>query len=83
MRLTRRRFLKLTGAGAVAAALPIDGAPVLGQNGPVRLGILAAKAAGREKEMLFIGIDADDPDRATAHTQKGAALSASAAGERA
>src|SRR5947207_11024165 len=44
MRLTRRRFLKLTGVGAVAAALRLDVVPVLAQGGPVRLGILAARA---------------------------------------
>jgi len=44
MRCTRRHFLKLSAAGAAAAALPLDVAPVLAQSGPVRLGILAAKA---------------------------------------
>src|SRR5436309_2398797 len=44
MRCTRRHLLKLSAAGAAAAALPLDVAPVLAQSGPVRLGILAAKA---------------------------------------
>src|SRR5438105_15019049 len=44
MRLTRRRFLRLSGAGAVAAALPLEAAPARAQSGPVRLGVLAAKA---------------------------------------
>src|SRR5262249_44234062 len=44
MRLTRRRFLKLSGASALAAGLPLQVAPALAQSGPVRLGILAAKA---------------------------------------
>src|SRR5947208_2878148 len=44
MRLTRRRFLRLSGAGAVAATLPLQTAPARAQSGPVRLGVLAAKA---------------------------------------
>jgi branched-chain amino acid transport system substrate-binding protein len=44
MRLTRRRFLTLSGAGAVAVALPLDAAPAFAQSGPVRVGVLAAKA---------------------------------------
>jgi branched-chain amino acid transport system substrate-binding protein len=44
MRTTRRGFLTLTTAAAAAAALRLDIAPVLAQSGPVKLGILAAKA---------------------------------------
>src|SRR5262247_2768938 len=44
MRLTRRGFLKLSGAGAVAATVRLDAAPARAQSGSVRLGILAAKA---------------------------------------
>ena len=43
MRTTRRGFLTLT-AGAAVTALRLDGAPALAQSGPVKLGILAAKA---------------------------------------
>src|SRR5262249_5226979 len=44
MRLTRRRFLKLSGASALAAGLPLQVAPALAQSGPVRLGLLDAQA---------------------------------------
>jgi branched-chain amino acid transport system substrate-binding protein len=44
MRLTRRRFLKLSGAGAAVVTLPLQTAPARAQSGPVRLGVLAAKA---------------------------------------
>src|SRR5689334_24768538 len=44
MRLTRRRFLKVSGAAAVVEALPLDAAPARAQAGPVRIGVLAAKA---------------------------------------
>ncbi len=44
MRLTRRHFLKLTGAGAAAGTLPLEIAPALAQAGPVKIGVLAAKA---------------------------------------
>jgi branched-chain amino acid transport system substrate-binding protein len=44
MGLTRRRFLKLSGAGAAAATLPLDFAPAFAQAGPVKIGVLAAKA---------------------------------------
>jgi len=43
MRTTRRQFLAL-GVGATAAAARLDIAPVFAQSGPVKLGILAAKA---------------------------------------
>jgi branched-chain amino acid transport system substrate-binding protein len=44
MRLTRRHFLKLTGAGAAAGTLPLDVVPARAQAGPVKIGVLAAKA---------------------------------------
>jgi branched-chain amino acid transport system substrate-binding protein len=44
MRMTRRHFLKVSGAGAAVATLPLDLAPALAQSGPVKLGVLAAKA---------------------------------------
>ena len=43
MRTTRRQFLAL-GVGATAAAARLDIAPAFAQSGPVKLGILAAKA---------------------------------------
>jgi branched-chain amino acid transport system substrate-binding protein len=36
--------LKVSGAGAAVATLPLDLAPALAQSGPVKLGVLAAKA---------------------------------------
>ena len=44
MRTTRRSFLALGGAASVAAALRLDGAPAFAQAGPVKIGVLAAKA---------------------------------------
>jgi branched-chain amino acid transport system substrate-binding protein len=44
MTLTRRNFLKLSGAGAAVAALPLEVPPALAQAGPVKIGVLAAKA---------------------------------------
>ncbi|HEV8586188.1 MAG TPA: ABC transporter substrate-binding protein [Methylomirabilota bacterium] len=44
MRLTRRHFLKLTGAGAALGTLPLDVVPARAQAGPVKIGVLAAKA---------------------------------------
>ena len=44
MRTTRREFLALSGAASVAAALRLDAAPALAQAGPVKIGVLAAKA---------------------------------------
>src|SRR6266850_2204842 len=44
MRVTRRDFLRLSGASALASALPLEVAPALAQSGPIRLGVLAAKA---------------------------------------
>ncbi len=44
MRTTRRGFLALSGAASVAAALRLDAAPALAQAGPVKIGVLAAKA---------------------------------------
>jgi branched-chain amino acid transport system substrate-binding protein len=43
MRTTRRQFLAF-GVGATAAAARLDIAPAFAQSGPVKLGILAAKA---------------------------------------
>ena len=43
MRTTRRQFLAL-GVGATAVATRLDIAPAFAQSGPVKLGILAAKA---------------------------------------
>ncbi len=42
MMTSRRRFLKLTGAAAAAVGLPA--APARAQSGPVKIGVLAAKA---------------------------------------
>ena len=45
MRTTRRQFLKISGAAAVAgAAVRLHPAPALAQAGPVKIGVLAAKA---------------------------------------
>jgi branched-chain amino acid transport system substrate-binding protein len=44
MSLTRRTFLKLSGTGAAVATLPLDRVPALAQAGPVKIGVLAAKA---------------------------------------
>jgi branched-chain amino acid transport system substrate-binding protein len=44
MRTTRRHFLTLTGGAAAAATLRLDVAPAAAQAGPVKLGVLAAKA---------------------------------------
>lgn len=44
MRTTRRHFLAITGGAAAAATLRLDGAPALAQSGPVKIGVLAAKA---------------------------------------
>ena len=45
MRTTRREFLRISGAAAAAgAATRLDTAPAFAQTGPVKLGVLAAKA---------------------------------------
>jgi branched-chain amino acid transport system substrate-binding protein len=44
MRTTRRQFLALTGAASATIALRLEGVPALDQSGPVRIGVLAAKA---------------------------------------
>jgi branched-chain amino acid transport system substrate-binding protein len=45
MRTTRRQFLKISGAAAVAGAtVRLQPAPALAQAGPVKIGVLAAKA---------------------------------------
>ena len=44
MRTTRRQFLTLTGSAAAASVLRIDAVPAFAQAGPVKLGVLAAKA---------------------------------------
>ena len=44
MRTTRRQFLALTAGAAAAAGVRLDVAPAFAQSGPVKLGILAAKA---------------------------------------
>ena len=44
MKTTRRQFLALTGAASAAAALRLDSAPAFAQTGPVKIGVLAAKA---------------------------------------
>lgn len=43
MTTSRRQFLKLA-SGAAAVAVRLDAAPALGQTGPVKVGVLAAKA---------------------------------------
>ena len=52
MKLTRRDFSKLAGAGLVAAAAPRLFAPALAQNKPLRIGIIAPRsgAAGTAGE---------------------------------
>ena len=44
MRTTRRQFLALTGAASAATLLRLDTAPAFAQSGPVKVGVLAAKA---------------------------------------
>ena len=44
MRTSRRHFLGLAGGATAAAALRLDSAPVFAQAGPVKIGVLAAKA---------------------------------------
>ena len=44
MKTTRRQFLALTGAASAARVLRLDAAPAFAQAGPVKLGVLAAKA---------------------------------------
>jgi branched-chain amino acid transport system substrate-binding protein len=44
MRTTRRHFLTLSAGAAAAAGVRLDLAPAFAQSGPVKLGILAAKA---------------------------------------
>jgi branched-chain amino acid transport system substrate-binding protein len=44
MRTTRRGFLALSGAASVAAAVRLGAVPALAQAGPVKIGVLAAKA---------------------------------------
>lgn len=44
MVITRRRFLTVIGGAAAAAATRLDTAPAFAQAGPVKLGVLAAKA---------------------------------------
>src|SRR2546428_5954368 len=44
MRPTRQYFLTLTAGAAAAAGVRLDLAPAFAQSGPVKLGILAAKA---------------------------------------
>ena len=45
MRTTRRQFLKISGAAAVTGAtMQLHPAPALAQAGPVKIGVLAAKA---------------------------------------
>jgi branched-chain amino acid transport system substrate-binding protein len=44
MRTTRRHFLALTGTAAAATALRLDAVPAFAQSGPVKIGVLAAKA---------------------------------------
>jgi branched-chain amino acid transport system substrate-binding protein len=44
MPTTRRHFLKLGGAAAALAAARLDAGPALAQSGPIRMGVLAAKA---------------------------------------
>src|SRR5918995_2346131 len=44
MRMNRRQFLKVTGVMAAAAAAGIDTPAAFAQSGPVKMGVLAAKA---------------------------------------
>lgn len=44
MSTTRRSFLKVIGGAAAASATRLDGAPALAQSGPVKIGVLGAKA---------------------------------------
>jgi branched-chain amino acid transport system substrate-binding protein len=45
MRMTRRQFVKVSGAAAVASAtVRLHPIPALAQSGPVKIGVLAAKA---------------------------------------
>jgi branched-chain amino acid transport system substrate-binding protein len=44
MRTTRRHFMTLTGAASVAAALRLHPVPSHAQSGPIKVGVLAAKA---------------------------------------
>ena len=44
MRTTRRQFLALSGAASAAVALRLDGIPAFAQTGPIKIGVLAAKA---------------------------------------
>ena len=44
MRTTRRQFLALSGAASAAVALRLDGVPAFAQTGPIKIGVLAAKA---------------------------------------
>lgn len=44
MRTTRRQFLKLSAGATAAAAVGLDIAPAGAQSGPIKLGVLAAKA---------------------------------------
>src|SRR5580765_7697370 len=52
MKLTRRDFARLAGAGILAAAAPRIFAPALAQNKPLRIGIIAPRsgAAGTAGE---------------------------------
>ena len=44
MKLTRRAFSKLAGAGVAAAAMPRLFAPALAQSGPLKIGIIAPRS---------------------------------------
>lgn len=44
MKLTRRTFSKLAGAGVAAAAMPRLFAPALAQSGPLKIGIIAPRS---------------------------------------
>ena len=44
MPISRRHFLSLTGAAAASATLRLDVAPAFAQSGPIKMGVLAAKA---------------------------------------
>src|ERR1044072_5553715 len=52
MKITRREFSRLAGAGVVAAAAPKPFAPALAQDKPLRIGIIAPRsgAAGTAGE---------------------------------